>query len=195
MPKLYVVALFKDRAVVMIDGQRRVLSVGDTSPEGVELLTADSEGARFRHGERILDLTLDGRVHAVGDRTADAPEVKIWRDRHGMFMTAGSINGLPVRFLVDTGATSIAMNSAQARRLGIDFRVEGDVTLVSTASGTERAHSVTLEAVQVGAIRLHNVNAVVIDGPQPSEVLLGMSFLGRLDMERQGMVMTLRKRY
>ncbi len=194
-PKLYVVALFKDRAVVMIDGTRRVLSIGERSPEGVELVQADSEQARFQVGDELIELALDGRVHAISAGPAHQPEVKIWRGRSGMFNTTGSINGLPVSFLVDTGATTVAMNSAQARRLGIDFRVEGDVTWVATASRTERAYAVTLDSVQVGDIRLHQVHAVVIDGPQPDEVLLGMSFLGRLEMDHQGMAMTLRKKF
>ena len=112
-----------------------------------------------------------------------------------MFQTTGSINGLPVQFLVDTGASSVAMNSAEARRLGIDYRVVGEETRVATASGIESAYAVNLERVKVGEIQLHNVAGVVIDGAQPQQVLLGMSFLGQLDMNNEGTVMTLRKKY
>lgn len=195
VPSLSVIALFKDRAVVMIDGQRRLLSAGQKSPEGVKLVSADSERARFMFDGQVLELALDGSVRAAKPRADDNPEVKIWRSTGGMFTTPGSINGMPVNFLVDTGASSIAMNSAQARRLGIDFRVVGNATWVTTASRTEMAYAVHLDRVQVGEIRLHNIEAVIIDGPQPDAVLLGMSFLGKLDMRNQDSVMTLRKKY
>jgi aspartyl protease family protein len=112
-----------------------------------------------------------------------------------MFKTVGSINGLPVGFLVDTGATAVAMNADEARRLGIDFRVEGESTWVATASAVSRAFSVTLARVKVGDIELHNVGAIVLDGPQPRDVLLGMTFLQRLEMHNQGDHLTLRKKY
>ena len=112
-----------------------------------------------------------------------------------MFRSVGCINGLPVGFLFDTGASSVAMNSAQARRLGIDFRVQGDSTYVTTASQVVQAFRLTLERVKVGNIELHNVKGIVIDGPQPDEVLLGMSFLGRLDMRNEGDRLLLKKKY
>ena len=105
------------------------------------------------------------------------------------------INGLPVGFLVDTGASSVAMNAGEARRLGIDFRVDGDSTYVSTASGVARAYRVRLDRVKVGAIELRNVEALVVDGSSPTEVLLGMSFLQRLELMNQGDHLTLRRKY
>jgi aspartyl protease family protein len=194
-PSVHVVGLFKDRALVVIDGKRHLLRVGQRSPEGVELMSADSDQAQFRVGEAILTRALDGRVGAPGKAAQAEPEVQIFRDTSGMYSTVGSINGLPVRFLVDTGATNIALNAAQARRLGIDYRVEGEPTWVSTASAVEQAYSVRLDQVRVGAIELRNVQAVVIDGPQPEEVLLGMSFLNRVHLRNEGAVMTLQKKF
>lgn len=194
-PDIFVRALFADRVVVVIDGRQHLLRVGQRSPEGVRLVSADSESARFEFGDRMIDRRLDGRVHAPQKTASNLGEVKIWRSPRGMFQTTGSINGLPVQFLVDTGASSIAMNSAEARRLGIDYRVVGEETRVKTASGIEAAYAVTLDRVKVGEIQLHNVEGLVIDGPQPDRALLGMSFLGRLDMNNEGTVMTLRKKY
>ena len=192
---IHVVALFKDRAMVMVDGKRHLLRSGETSPEGVTLLSADSRQAVLEyHGER-LQRKLDGRARAPAKKTDSGDAVRIFRDPMGMFTTVGSINGMPVAFLVDTGASSVAMNSAQARRLGLDFRVEGDSTYVATASSVTQAFRITLDRVKVGSIELRNVTGVVIDGPQPSEVLLGMSFLGRLDLVNQGNSLTLQKKY
>ena len=108
-----------------------------------------------------------------------------------MYRVVGSINGFPVRFLVDTGASSIAMNSAQARRLGIDYRVEGKPGMASTASGVVRSYGVVLDRVKVGDIELRNVRAEIIDGSHPQQVLLGMTFLSRVDMAREGQMLEL----
>ena len=87
------------------------------------------------------------------------------------------------------------MNSTQARRLGIDFRVQGEPTYVTTASDVTRAYQLKLDVVKVGAIQLRNVTAVVLDGAQPTEVLLGMSFLGRVAMINESDKLILRRKY
>ena len=192
---IHVVALFKDRVMVMIDGKQRLLRSGDSSPEGVRLVSADSVGAVFEYQGRTLERRLDGRVHAAVDSPQGRDDVLIFRDRRGMFKTVGSINGLPVGFLVDTGASSVAMNSIQARRLGIDFRVQGEPTYVTTASDVTRAYQLKLDVVKVGAIQLRNVTAVVLDGARPAEVLLGMSFLGRVAMINESDKLILRRKF
>jgi aspartyl protease family protein len=192
---IHVVALFKNRAVVVIDGKQQLLRVDESSPEGVTLVSADSSVAVFEYQGKKLERRLDGRTKAPAANLSLGETVHVYRDNRSMFRTVGSINGLPVGFLIDTGASSVAMNSAQARRLGIDFRVQGDSTYVTTASQVVQAFHLTLERVKVGSIELRNVEGIVIDGPQPDEVLLGMSFLGRLDMRNDGARMSLRKKY
>jgi aspartyl protease family protein len=192
---LHVVALFTDRAVVMIDGKRHLLKVGETSPEGVTLVSADSTGALFEYRGRQLQRGLDGRTRAALPAEPAAEEYHIYRDSRGMYRSVGSINGLTVQFLLDTGASAIAMNAAQARRLGVDYRVEGRSTFVTTASDVIEAFKVKLDVVRVGAIELRNVDAVVMEGQQPVEVLLGMSFLGRLEMSNRDNRLILRRKY
>ena len=193
-PGVRVVGLFKDRAVVVVDGKQRTLRVGQTSPEGVKLVAADSESALLEYdGEQFRGL-LDGRV-STRTRTPPAEEVQIWRNTQGMYATTGSINGLPVSLLVDTGATQVAMNAAQARRLGIDYRVVGAPAAITTASRQEPAWVVMLDSVKVGAIELRNVEGVVLEGAQPETVLLGMSYLGRLEIRNDGRLLTLHRKY
>ena len=193
-PDIRVVGLFSDRAVVLIDGRRHILRPGETSPEGVKLISADSEVAVLEVEGREIRGGLDGRVSArKASPTSQA--VQIMRDNSGMYTTVGSINGLPVAFIVDTGATQVAMNAAAARRLGIDYRVTGTPAAVTTASKVERAWVVTLDSVKVGAIQLRNVAGVVLEGAQPEQVLLGMSYLGRLEITNNGRLLTLRKKY
>jgi aspartyl protease family protein len=185
-----VLALFGERAMLRIDGEKHLLRKGQSTPGGIRLLGVSTEGASVEidGDNRFYPLGVRVRAH---HRAPDTEEVQIWRDPSGMFRTAGSINGLPVRFLVDTGASSVAMNSAQARRLGIDFRVIGEPAAVMTASRLERVYRVRLDTVKVGTITLRNVEAVVLDGAQPDDPLLGMSFLGRLQMANDGRRLTL----
>jgi aspartyl protease family protein len=193
-PDVSILALFKDKALVRVDGARRVLSVGQTSPEGVKLIAADSEGAT---------LEIDGRRkrYALGDHIGShyaAPssrEVRLWPDDQGMYLANGSINGQPVEFLVDTGASQVALNAAQARRLGIDFRFDGQRGAVETASGVARAYRVRLDRVKIGDIQLRNVEAVVLDGSRPRHALLGMSFLRRLELKREAGALVLRQKW
>jgi len=189
-----VVGLFADRAVVLVEGQQHLLKVGQISPEGVKLVSATSDVAILQINGEQVTARLDGRVSAV-KRPAAADEVQVWRNTSGMYTTVGSINGLPVSFLVDTGATQVAMNAAQARRLGIDYHVTGSPAEVTTASGVEHAWLVRLDSVKVGELEVRNVSAVVLEGAQPKVTLLGMSYLGRMAISNDGRLMTLRKKY
>jgi aspartyl protease family protein len=193
-PDVRVVGLFSDRAVVIIDGRQSMLRVGQAGPQGVKLIAADSETALLEVDGETIEARLDGRVTAR-QRTASVSEVQVWRNPRGMYTTVGSINGLPVSFMVDTGASLVTLNSAQARRLGIDYRVTGARAEVTTASGVEPAWSVMLNKVRVGELELQNVAAVVIEGPQPGTALLGMSYLERLEISNSGQLMTLRKKF
>jgi len=184
------------KALLMVDGQRQMMSVKDTMKQGVRVL---------RIAEEQVDVEVDGKrrrlrlgdSHSVTGRykVRESTEVIISKNNNGMYSTVGSINGLPVSFLVDTGATSVAMSAQHAKRLAIDFRVAGEPTFVGTASGVSKAYRVTLDKVTVGGITQHNVRAVVIDGNFPMQVLLGMSFLGQLEIQRDGNIMRLKKKF
>lgn len=192
--RVHVTALFDGKAMVEIDGKRRMLSVGQTSPEGVTLVSANSASA-------VLEIDGKKGTYRLGSRigghytSPDHNSVRILPDRAGMYRVSGSINGHPVPFLVDTGATLVAMNATDARGLGIDYRLKGQPMVVNTASGQARAYRVELDEVTVGNITVRNVAAAVVDGDSPDHVLLGMTFLGRLDLERSGSVMVLTQKY
>jgi aspartyl protease family protein len=187
-------ALFKDKAIFLIDGSRRVLAKGEESKEGVRLISTDTiaEQAEIQVGGKREIVRL-GMVMSGFQPTTRA-SVTLYAGTNGHFHAEGSINGLPVRFLVDTGATTIAMSGDEAARLGIDFRKRGRAGYASTAGGVVRSYSLTLDKVEVGAITLYNVDAGVVEGSYPSEALLGMSFLGRLNMKREGEQLELSQR-
>lgn len=192
--KVSVNGLFKDKAILVIDGRQRLLRAGETSPEGVKLVSASSREAVIEIDGVQSTRTLGTHIGS-GFAPPQSPSVKIWPTAQNMYPVVGSINGYPVNFLVDTGATTIAMNSREARRLGIDFAVVGEAIVSQTASGLVKAWIVNLNRVRVGDIELNNVRAAVLEGDFPTNVLLGMSFLGRLDMRREQGVLELRKKH
>ncbi len=188
--KIEVQGLFANKAVLLIDGVRHILAVGKTSPEGVKLISASSRGA-------VLEIDGQQKQYNLGNTVSTAFAARktqketIYKSAGGMYMTFGSINGRSVRFLVDTGASAIAMNVNQAKQLGIRYEKIGKPAHVSTASGFTKAYRVQLKSVSVGSITQKNVEAFVIDGNHPGPVLLGMTFLGRLGVEHAGNAMTL----
>ena len=104
------------------------------------------------------------------------------------------MNGISVRFLVDTGASSIALSVDEAKRAGVNY-LAGTRGRVQTANGTAPVYMVKLDAVRVGDITVNNVDAVIIDGDKLGIALLGMSFLNRMEMKRSGDTLTLIKRF
>lgn len=187
-PLVQVVGLFPGAAVVNVDGQRKLVRVGQVGPGGVEVVSADSKGAVLRVEGIERRYTLSRELSA-GFAEPDRRQLSIARGQGGHYWVAGSINGESVQFLVDTGATSVAINEIQARRLGIDYRVDGKPIVVSTAGGTAKAWRVYLNSVKVGAIDVLGVDAVVVEGGSPSDALLGMSFLSRVSWrEDQGVL-------
>ncbi len=193
--RLRVVALFSDKAMVEVDGKNRLLKKGKTSPEGVLLISADAKGAVLEIEGKRENYELGRHVSASYSK-AKTQDVRIWRDARGSYTTVGAINGRTVNMLVDTGASSVAMSEIEAKRLGIPYLLTGIVIRVSTASsGNVKGYRVVLDRVQVGDVLLRNVKGTVIEGDSPSEVLLGMSFLGQLQMENNGNVLLLKTRY
>jgi aspartyl protease family protein len=184
------------KALLLVDGKRQIMSMKDVSKNGVRVVRITTEHVEVEVDGKRRQLRLGDSLSVTSPYKArKSVEVLIAKDNTGMYSTVGSINGLPVSFLVDTGASTIAMNAQQAARLGIDFRVVGEPTFVGTASGVSKAYRVMLDKVSVGGIAQNNIAAVVIDGSFPVQTLLGMTFLGKLEIRRDGNVMRLKKNY
>lgn len=183
-------ALLPGMAVLLLDGQHRTVRVGETTPEGVSLISADSDSARLEVDGLQQNYGLGSSVSLDFVQPEKVQEILYANDR-GMYLSVGNINGQTVRFLVDTGATLVAMNEHQARSLGLSYRIDGKPGTVSTASGFANVYRVHLRSVGLGKIKRKNVEAVVIEGSHPGPVLLGMSFLSGLHVEKQGSILTL----
>lgn len=190
---IQVIGLYRDTAVINIDGQQRLLRIGETSPEGIQLEQADSQSAWLRVDGEVKQYNLS---HTVGYKVAPKKEdvVSIRPDLTGLYRVEGKINNQVVTFIVDTGASHIAMNAGDAKALGIDY-TEGFATQVETASGIVNAYAINLSTVQVGSIKMYDVLALVIEGAQPTHVLLGMSFLKRIEINHRGTLLQLRQKY
>ncbi len=185
--------LFAGGAILNIDGQRTLLKAGETGPQGVRLLRADSQRAVVVIGDEQRTLTLSTRIHSSYSK---APKREVALSKHGghSYFVNGRINGRSVEMLVDTGATHIAMNSEHARQLGIDYESEGKKGGLSTASGVVQAWYLNLNSVSVAGITVHNVKASVSEGLFPSKVLLGMSYLNHVKLEEKGGLMYLQEK-
>ncbi len=191
--KIKVMALFTDKAMVSIDGRQKLLKKGQVY-QGVKLISSDSEAVILElHGEK-RKFKLGSEI-AAGYKKADpGKEFVIWKDAYDMFRTHGSINNFSVKFLVDTGASSIALNSNTAKRIGLKYK-NGTPMQATTASGIAKGYRITLNKTKIGHIQLFNVEAVVLEGSFPTEVLLGQTFLNRIHMTRDGDKMKLRKKF
>lgn len=192
VPRIVVLGLFNGVAVIEINKKQHVLRVSEENIEGIKLLLANSKFA-------ILEVNGVQEKYFLGSQVGslfEPPEesvVTLWPTR-GMYLTPGSINGYSVDFLIDTGASAIALNAFTAKRLGIEYS-DGEEVAVKTAASLEKAYRINLDEVQVGQIKLYNVSALVLDGPEPARALLGMSFLGQLDMQRSGERMDLKQKF
>lgn len=189
-----VTALFSGKAMISINaGQPRLLSVGQSTPDGIKLLSADSSSATFEIDGKRQTLAL-GQGISSNMASSTKPSASLTADIQGHFLTTGTLDGASTLFLVDTGATEIAISSAEAKRLGISY-LNGKRGASSTANGLVATYQVIFNTVKVGNITLNQVEGHVIDGNGLNISLLGMSFLKRLEMKREGSTMTLTKQY
>ena len=188
------VGLFKDRAMIRVLGKEHYLTVGQTSPEGATLVESDAQHAVVRYKDETYKLTLSDRVGGTF-QVANQTSLSIAPDDIGQYRAQGSINGHMVDFLVDTGASLVAISERTAKQMGIPFAESPERAPVVTAQGQVNSYLVDLDTLTVGGIQTHHVRAAVIPGDYPLEVLLGMSFLRKVKMDQQAGVLVLKQLY
>lgn len=182
-----------DKALLVIDGSPRTVAVGSTV-RGVKLLSVTADASVVELGGQRVTVPLGGAQVNLGGAASEGggSRIVLTAGSGGHFVTGGSINGRAVEFVVDTGATTVAMSQSDAERIGLKYR-DAPRGMVGTANGMVPANRVTLNAVRVGDVTVYNVEALVIPAQMPY-VLLGNSFLTRFQMKRENDVMTLDKR-
>ena len=190
--------LFKDKVVATIDGKQKILKKNELTSDGLKLIKSNSKEATIEIDGIIKVFTLDEKIGNTFKTTSDDKKpysyrkrVSIKVDALGMYKTSGQINGKTVEFLVDTGATLVSMSSGLAEQLKIKYE-KGKKVQMMTAKGPSIAYVVKLNKVKVGDIELYNIIGSVSDD-MTGRTLLGMSFLGKLNMKREGKYMVLEK--
>jgi len=186
--------LFNEKAMVSINGSPpKVMSVGQKI-QNVKLLNANSTAATFEVDGKKQTLGMGQSISTSAGSGSSKPTIKLTADGGGHFHSGGSINGRQINFLVDTGATTVAISMRSAQAMGIDLR-KATMGASSTAAGVVRTYRVTFDNVKLGDISLNFVEGSVLEGMPDDFALLGNSFLSRLDMKREGTVLTLTKNY
>ncbi|MDP1568216.1 MAG: TIGR02281 family clan AA aspartic protease [Polaromonas sp.] len=186
--------LLGNKALLVVNGAPPKSVAAGESHMNVKVISASGDQA-------VLE--LNGKRHTL--RVGDAPvsvgaggggkgnRIVLNAGSGGHFLTAGQINGRAVQFMVDTGATSVAMSAADAERTGIKYK-DGQPVRMSTANGITQGYRVKLNSVRVGDVEVYDVDAVVSPQPMPY-MLLGNSFLTRFQMLRENEQLILVKRY
>jgi aspartyl protease family protein len=187
-------SLGRSAAVLVIGGQVKTVRVGD-SVDGVKLLEVGDHRALVEIEGRRHDLRLGAAMVAQGSGASGAQGTRIvlQAGSGGHFQTLGSINGQSVRFLVDTGATSIALSKSDADRMRIQY-LKGQAVQIQTANGVVNGYVTTLDRVRIGDVEISGVQATVADRDMPY-ALLGNSFLSRFNMKRDNETLTLERRF
>ena len=182
------------KALLVIDGRPHTLAVGQ-SAMGVTLLQLSDDQAQVQRGGSTASLRLGGapaRLTGTPAASTSAQEIVLPVGLGGHFTSAGSINGRTVQFMVDTGATVVALSQGEAERIGLDWR-SAPRAMTQTANGAVPVHRVSLSAVRVGEVEVSNIEAIVMPAQMPY-VLLGNSFLSRFQMRRDNDVLRLERR-
>jgi len=181
-------------ALLVIGGKPRNVAVGATV-DGVRLVSVSGNDAVVEVKGQRVTLHLGGAQVNLGGKQSEGSgkQITLTADGVGHFYANGSINGKSVRFVVDTGATTVAMSQDEADRLGLDYK-NGSRGMSRTANGVVPFYRTSLSAVRIGDVQVYNVEASVLPG-QMGYILLGNSFLTRFQMKRENDVMTLDMRF
>ncbi len=180
------------KAMLMVNGgEPRAVAVGQVV-DGVRLVSIQGDQVEIEVDGRKRPLRVG--QHAVGSGGGDGSgKIVLTADGQGHFFTTGTVNGTSVKFLVDTGATMVSLGARDAQRIGVNTS-QGQRGVSNTANGQVAVIKVKLDSVRVGDVTLHNVDGLVHQNDMPI-ALLGMSFLNRMEMQRDGSTMTLKRRY
>lgn len=189
-----------DKALVSVDGAPpKVVRQGERIG-GLHMLGVGPNGVEIMLDGRRHTLGIGQGVHTpltnsgTGQDTTPGGRLVLTADARGHFSATGTVNGLPVRFMVDTGASLVSLPSSVARQAGVNL-AEATPVVINTANGRARAQRVVINSLKLGQISANLVEALVVEDSALSQPLLGMSFLNRTNMLREGDTLVLTQRY
>jgi len=180
------------KALIVVDAHPpKAVGAGDEF-QGVKVLAVAKEEATIEvQGARRV-LRLGQSPVSVGNRGGSGKRVVLMADSRGHFVNSGTINGRVMQYMVDTGASTVAIGRADADRMGLNYK-NGQPVRMSTANGVAQGWRMKLDSVRVGDVEVFGVEAVITPQPMPY-VLLGNSFLTEFQMTRTNDQMVLEKR-
>lgn len=183
-----------NKALLVVDGTApKAVSVGQTH-KGVKVLAVSADQATVEVAGKQLVVVMGGSPVSAGRAAVSGgSQIVLTAGSGGHFRTQGSINGRSVEFMVDTGATLVAMSADEAKRLGIAFE-DGQKSHANTANGVVSMYVIRLQKVRIQDVEVHDVEAAVSMGKM-NGVLLGNSFLTRFQMKRDNDQLTLTRRF
>ncbi len=191
-----IIGIFGGKATLVIDGGKpRTINAGEITPEGIKLVSTSGDSAVVEISGKRQTVSLGQRISSGGGTGKGGQRSVLTSDAQGHFFTTAVVNGASMRFMVDTGATMVTISSDDARRAGVNY-LSGERGMMQSANGLMIAYKVKFDTVRLGEITLNNVDGIVIEGNKlGGHGLLGMSFLNRTEMRREGDVMSLTRRF
>lgn len=183
------------KALLVVDGGApKALAAGETH-RGVKVVAVRADQVTVEVGGKRQTVDLGGAPVSIGGGGGGSggTQIVLTASSGGHFVTSGSINGRATQFMVDTGATSVALSADEARRMGINYE-QGERGQGSTANGVIPIWRVTLKSLRIQDVEVYGVDAVVVPAGMP-HVLLGNSFLTRFQMKRENDMLTLTRRF
>ena len=194
--KVALTGVMGSKGLLVIDGAAPKLLAAGQTHAGVKLISASGDQAVLEIGGKRANLRVGDAPVSLGGASAgganESRRITLPMGSGGHFMANGTINGRAIQFMVDTGATAVAIGVSDAQRMGIDYQ-KGQPVRMNTANGVAQGLRVVLNSVRVGEVEIYDVEAVV--GPNMPFALLGNSFLSRFSMNRTSDVMVLERRF
>ncbi|MDY0105788.1 MAG: retropepsin-like aspartic protease [Giesbergeria sp.] len=181
------------KALLVVDGSApRGVAAGE-SHQGVKVLSVGRDEAVIEIKGARSTVRLGEAPVSVGARGGSGRKIVLMSDSRGHFVNQGLINGRVMQFMVDTGATTVAIGKPDADRMGLDYK-NGQPVRMNTANGVAQGWRIQLHSVRIGDVEVLNVDAIVTPQSMPY-VLLGNSYLGAFQMTRNNDQMVLEKRH
>lgn len=182
-----VVGLFKNKVVILDnDDSHRILKIGESTSIGLKLIASNSRGAIFQDKSgNLINVGLNNQINTSANYHHSTGAEFIILDEQNQYVTDLIINNTKpsIKGIIDTGAGYITINGNTMNALGVDYKNIGTPINVTTASERTKAYSIKLQSVQLGSIKLMDLEAIVLEGEQPELALIGMNFLKNLDLQ------------
>lgn len=191
-----IVGLSKHKVVIMDEtSTRKVLSIGDITSGGLQLISSSSSAAVFKNESgQLISMGISDQISAAYNYNQDEfNNETISLNQNNQYETVITIEGKEVNGIIDTGANFVTINKNIAIQLNISYKKDENKVKVSTANDKTSGYRIMLSSIKLGDIELHNIDAVVMDNDQPENVLIGMSFLKNLDIKYSGNRLKLKK--